>query len=248
MSSSSHIKNSELISSRDAARFFGYTPDYVSRLARQGKINAERLGHQWFIDLGSLKRFVENTNSSQRERMYDLSTIRKMERKHSVSNHVAHSKVVEISNKYSDEISALLQAGAVVFSGFLLAVFFSVPSAHVLSALEKVHFALVLNLKYTAYGTYHAIDQTEKVENAASIIGVEEITPTREAEVKSTEGVVIFEKNKDESILENAEASFSDPVDVTFDSQDPNVGIITPRFENGGSDQYRFLIVPVDPP
>jgi len=43
---------------RDAAALVSYSPDYVSRLAREGKILAEQRGRDWYVDIDSLKLFV----------------------------------------------------------------------------------------------------------------------------------------------------------------------------------------------
>ncbi|MHB8660338.1 MAG: immunoglobulin-like domain-containing protein [Minisyncoccota bacterium] len=46
-----------LITTKDAAKLSGYTSDYLSRLARSGKIIGRKIGHSWFVDKESLKDF-----------------------------------------------------------------------------------------------------------------------------------------------------------------------------------------------
>jgi hypothetical protein len=47
------------IRSRDAARAVNLAADYISRLARQGAITGELVSNIWFVELGSLRKFIE---------------------------------------------------------------------------------------------------------------------------------------------------------------------------------------------
>lgn len=52
------IKNKYLTSAQ-AAKLFGFTPDYIRRLIMLGKIKAEKVGHNWLIcpkDMRDIKR------------------------------------------------------------------------------------------------------------------------------------------------------------------------------------------------
>ena len=44
--------------SRDAAKAFGLSTDYVSRLARAGAIDGRLLANQWFVSIESLQAYV----------------------------------------------------------------------------------------------------------------------------------------------------------------------------------------------
>ena len=48
----------KLITTKDAAESSGYTPDYLARLVRLGKISGRRIGHSWLIDKESLAHFL----------------------------------------------------------------------------------------------------------------------------------------------------------------------------------------------
>ncbi|OGG48224.1 hypothetical protein A2678_01415 [Candidatus Kaiserbacteria bacterium RIFCSPHIGHO2_01_FULL_53_31] len=52
-----------LISTKDASKLYGYTPDYIARLARRGEIRASRPGRVLLIDRESLKQFVVDQNA-----------------------------------------------------------------------------------------------------------------------------------------------------------------------------------------
>ncbi len=49
----------EWISVKEAAEISGYHPDYVRRLVRQGKLEAERKGPMYWIDRASLEAYLE---------------------------------------------------------------------------------------------------------------------------------------------------------------------------------------------
>jgi len=52
----------------EAASIVGYTSAYVGRLARKGRIQAHRVGHEWLVNLSSLlahKREMDRLGSSK---------------------------------------------------------------------------------------------------------------------------------------------------------------------------------------
>jgi len=55
MSEQSIVKNNhELISSREAAKLFGVTHDYISRLCRKGQLVGTSDGGRWMVERQSL--------------------------------------------------------------------------------------------------------------------------------------------------------------------------------------------------
>jgi hypothetical protein len=60
------------VSARQATEFVSYSPDYISRLAREGKVLAEQRGRQWFVSLNDLKRFSLEQQAEQRARQEAL--------------------------------------------------------------------------------------------------------------------------------------------------------------------------------
>lgn len=45
----------ELITSSQAAKLLGFTPDHVRRMINQGKIQAVKMGHIWMLKTTALK-------------------------------------------------------------------------------------------------------------------------------------------------------------------------------------------------
>ena len=48
----------EWITTEDAAQISGYHPEYVRRLAKAGKIGAEKKGRDWWIDRDKLREYL----------------------------------------------------------------------------------------------------------------------------------------------------------------------------------------------
>ena len=49
---------SRFISAGDAARFSGFTRDYIAMLCRQGTLRGKRIGRNWYVDEEALKSFL----------------------------------------------------------------------------------------------------------------------------------------------------------------------------------------------
>ncbi len=60
------------VSANEAASSSGFTRDYITRLSRQGKINAKRIEKSWYVDKRSLQEFVENQEAQKEIRRRQL--------------------------------------------------------------------------------------------------------------------------------------------------------------------------------
>ncbi|MFA6585059.1 MAG: hypothetical protein WCS97_01290, partial [Candidatus Paceibacterota bacterium] len=84
-----------LISTKDAGEFSGYTSDYLARLARSGKIIGKRIGHSWFLDRDSLTLFLSRQGDRKIDYARALARARETEyRKH---HSLQHSVVKTLS-------------------------------------------------------------------------------------------------------------------------------------------------------
>jgi hypothetical protein len=68
------------LSSKDASVLTGYTSDYISRLAREGKIVGKRIGISWFVEPSSLKDFIALSERTKEHRKQTLREERLKER------------------------------------------------------------------------------------------------------------------------------------------------------------------------
>ena len=60
------------VTAKEAAKFVSYSPDYISKLARDGKVAAVREGRQWLVSLEALKHFSLEQQAEQRARQQAL--------------------------------------------------------------------------------------------------------------------------------------------------------------------------------
>lgn len=67
---------------RHAADAVLYSTDYITRLARERKIKAVRLGRRWYVEVDSLKTYAEVQQQEQEIRSKQLRAQRKIERLH----------------------------------------------------------------------------------------------------------------------------------------------------------------------
>jgi hypothetical protein len=79
MSSAIEIDGKKLLPIKEVVTKVSYSRDYVTRLAREGKIIASHIGRQWFVDLDSLISYNESANAEQEIRKKQLSEERKKE-------------------------------------------------------------------------------------------------------------------------------------------------------------------------
>lgn len=74
------IDGKKLHSIKSATALVSYSSDYITRLAREGKIVASHIGRQWYIDVESLKHYESIMVLEQSIRKQKLSEERKQER------------------------------------------------------------------------------------------------------------------------------------------------------------------------
>ena len=79
MTSKVQLGSSQFISVKEAAVLVSCSRDYVTKLAREGKITASQNKRQWFVDENSLKNFFEFSQYEVEVRSKHLREIRKKE-------------------------------------------------------------------------------------------------------------------------------------------------------------------------
>lgn len=116
MSKTLNINGVRYESSASIAGRFNYTQDYVSRLAREKKIEATRIGRLWFVDASSFEHFVEVSEETKKIRAEDLRIQRQQERTMSTDAGKVRQKK-EKSSRVAAAHTALAQAILVVACG-----------------------------------------------------------------------------------------------------------------------------------
>jgi excisionase family DNA binding protein len=115
------IGNKKLYAVREASRQVSYSRDYVTRLAREGKILASQIGRQWYVDLDSLKNYAEVSRIEADIRKAHLSAKRKQEQ----IFHTTKEQYETIREKTAtaSQKKAIATAGSVLAVGLLAGVF-----------------------------------------------------------------------------------------------------------------------------
>ena len=233
--------------SAELARQFGYSMDYISRLAREGKVEATRVGRQWFVDALSLENFVEQTSKQKEFNREQLRTERKLELiSYSKSTNTNTTDASLISNSvrpvnkknYRESVNIILATTgtALVLMAGLLSVVVINPNEFY-SFFSNFDFNNQLTVQRHSDVTAGALGAWIEPSDSVQII----------IEDKSgvpAKGVVVFDEKKSEKELERIKASFSDEVEINF--SDENTGVITPVFINNEGDEYQFLMVPIN--
>ena len=126
---------------RDAAALVAYSPDYVSRLAREEKIVAVQRGRDWYVDVDSLKLFALEVQAEQRARHQALRESRLAELATSAK------RSLDTAQEQPSRQLSLVAAGMTVVACLLLllggvvgkvAVDESLQSAQLLAGAESV--------------------------------------------------------------------------------------------------------------
>ncbi len=90
MSKTLDINGTRFESSASIAGRFNYTQDYIGRLAREGKVEATKIGRLWFVNVASFETFIAVVEKDKERRSEALRKERQAER--------AQTAVVEKSN------------------------------------------------------------------------------------------------------------------------------------------------------
>ena len=237
------------------AREFGYSMDYISRLAREGKVEATRVGRQWFVEAISLKKFVEDISKQKEVSREQLRTERKRELVAHSQNSAAHNlKVNNFSAGVITEKKSVAQNRGVrnfakiasTVAGSALVMVAGLLSTAVISPDNFYSFYSTFDLNKTV----HDFSVQRGSDVAAGALGSWfKTTETAQVTVEKgtgipASGIVVLEEEKSSTELEKIRASFSDEVEVDFNGED--TGVITPVFKKNKGEDYQFLLVPVD--
>ncbi|MFA5877624.1 MAG: hypothetical protein WC880_04680, partial [Candidatus Paceibacterota bacterium] len=110
----------EFLPLREAGLLFGYTPDYLAKLCRDGSVQAERDGREWFVERASLEEFATNVKLDETSRLESLRDARTQEYQKGKAGLFSAFKKKNGASRYPIFASTLLGLGA-----FFLIFFFS---------------------------------------------------------------------------------------------------------------------------
>jgi hypothetical protein len=73
-----HFDGIRYVLTVSAAKQFDFTPDYLARLCREGKVSAKQFGRRWYVDPSAIQIFL----AAQEQRRAELSNKRREEFQH----------------------------------------------------------------------------------------------------------------------------------------------------------------------
>ena len=227
---------------------FGYSADYISKLARDGKILGQQVGRQWYIESDSLADFSRVTKSQKAERREELRVARKLEwatNENKLNNSVVIptqgqtlSKAVVVfacllclsslawAVNYNNLAIADIQEGAKLFAEDITEI---LPDSKMVTDSQV---ALLGWLKEWWWGKEEANNLAK-----SDINGIESVNKNNQ------NGIVLLESEVGSDEIDSIRQQFSDPVEVQFTESDS--GLIKPIFKNATEESYKFLLVPV---
>lgn len=244
----------------EVAKHFGYTRDYILMLSREGKIDAQKIGHRWYVNFDSAKSFFARAKVERDERRREMSEIRKIELQNAVTHapREKHSRAKKSSRGV--EVMAAVIVAFVVLGASYAGMYAPSVNQHAsvsdessfLSGLatrfyewltpdwkrEEQHSNVVVPASTTSVNSANKSTTRSHAENETS--GVSATRTVHTSLVVGPDEVMTTTK------VEEIKDAFSDEVSVSLDPHDPNTGVIVPHFKNGDGEAYRFVLVPLD--
>ena len=117
MTQSLRINEKEYLPSVELGKQFGYTSDYVSKLARDEKILGTQVGRQWFVEPESLRTYIQQLDVEKKMYKENLSRQRKLERQ---ASSLPEKESLNDESIHQNNLLAAGQALAVVFCGLIV--------------------------------------------------------------------------------------------------------------------------------
>lgn len=229
MSEQIEINNSNFLPATVAARQAGYTPDYITRLAREGKIRAQKVGRQWYVHFQDVSNFASSAEEGRTLRGKELSAVRKIEHE----QHQSRIQKQPVEWSVPGKLAALSKTLVIVAFGLSFGAlnYFSVPA----SQHARVFDSQVSFLESFAAAFYEFITPRPAqvsvepdLQDFKTNLGTEDFV----SEQESRSYVIQLSPSERADVVAGA---FSDEIDVIFDVEMPNSGVIKPSFKESGS-------------
>jgi hypothetical protein len=228
------IEGKEYVPATVAGKHFGYTKDYLLMLIKEGKIEGQKIGNKWYVHIPSAEEHFSVASKARELRRREISLERKAELRKSTHVKKSHTHATALVETLVIVIIGLsLGATGYVGSGALQ--YASVQNDNARNFFENV-----------ALSMYSFVTPAPQ-ELAETVVSEPQSEVTQGVITEVPALIVAPASNFSEGVVNDVRESFSDPVDVVVDPEDPDTGIITPIFKDGKKgDEYRFLMVPVN--
>ena len=241
-SSFSSTLEKKYIPASEAGKHFGYTRNYMLMLIKQGKIDGKKVGSKWFIDILAAEKYFFDAKNKMESRRRLLSEERKKEL------HLIQGKKEPVSFWWNvPTVSqhakiALLETCAIVFLGITVGSlgYVGTQTAAAVDSSEKNILSEMAITIYTFFsgGSSDGVSAPQVADNG---VVTEPLLPIDNHAFRIASPVYPFATSTVGSLRD----SFSDPVRISVDENDPRRVWITPEFRSGEGEPYEFLMIPV---
>ncbi len=245
MSETLSLSGQEFIPATIAGKHFGYTGDYISKLAREGQVEGTKIGNQWFVTNASVQAFVEHKTIEKTEHYARVREARKRELvEYATKNEEAHAE-----KSRTHRMSALIQTLVILILGLSVG-----ASGYIIrttplpqnASLASTSFSGLERLAVMVYTFVSGEKKTAPAINTFTVPTADLAATPAYATTTHTSLVVAPEEVFTTTTIESVRDSFSDEVSVSVDPLHPDTGIIVPHFKEKDGEAYRFLMVPVN--
>ena len=243
MSSVLIIDGKEFVPALAAGKHFGYTKDYLLMLIKQGHIEGQKIGNKWYVNIPSAERHFRVAKAKREVRKKQVSQERKEEFRRI---HKTQKSVRKVSARRAPLALGALAVMIIAFS--ISAVSFSGVPQQVATVSEGAGFFESIARKVFDFLMPSRTDVVTVVLPATTSVPMEESAVSAHVGTTTYTSIVVApDELFTATTIESIQDSFSDPVTVAVDPENPNTGIITPVFKDGEQgEDYRFLMVPVE--
>lgn len=234
MSNSLIIEGKEYIPATLAGKEFDYTKDYLLLLIRQGKIDGKKISNRWYVHLPSARQFFAGAKKSHVERSEKIRTERKIELKE-------HG--YEVKSRSSR--NALMETSAILMIGLVLGATGYFGSSVAREAVVQGDSDVLRHTAISFYSFFNSKKSFVAEVSSGSESLNDEGAQDGSKNTSDNSMIVTPESQFDPSRVQSIRDSFSDEVGVAIDPENPDTGIIIPKFKDREGEAYRFLMVPV---
>jgi hypothetical protein len=240
------IEGKEYVPATTAGQHFGYTKDYILLLIKQGHIDGQKIGNKWYVNIPSAEKHFRVARAKREVRKKQIS----LERKAELKAHTQVRKQVQKRTKRNTRpVLAFVEVLAVIVIAFSVGtagyVGVQTQQANVTGDVSGFFGGIARSL-YAFFNPSHTVTIDTITPSQVVSVPMEEMAVSAHvATTTYTSLVVAPDELFTATTVESIQDSFSDPVEVSIDPENPNTGIITPVFKESNGKAYRFLMVPV---
>ena len=221
------VEHNNYLTAREAADLVSYAPDYITRLAREGKVAATRSGRQWLIEPHSLQHFVAETELQKERRREQLRAERQLERTPAVA---PTPYAMELPDWRDEGRATVARVQALLVT----------CSVVVLIFVGRYGAPVSVDVQTASLGEWftNLIVDERLVEQTRVVDGADAARARSMPQVERTTGELTVQEAERDDIA----GLFSDEVQVTF--FDASQGTVTPQFRSVTGTPRGFIVAP----